>query len=114
MRAYRFVLPIMFCCAPLHAAPRDISFANEIKHAIDKGLDWLAANQKTNGCWSTTDHPAGTALALEAFMGEPTGKFQKNPTPTIRNGYKFILSNVKPDGGIYAKELQNYNTAICM
>jgi squalene-hopene/tetraprenyl-beta-curcumene cyclase len=94
--------------------PRDVSFANEVKHAIDKGLEWLTANQKTNGCWSTADDPAVTALALEAFMGEPTGRFQKHPTPAVRNGYNFILSNVKPDGGIYAKELQNYNTAICM
>src|SRR5436190_1456309 len=111
-----FALTLACCISATAAAPqkRDISFANEVKHAIDKGLDWLAANQKTNGCWSTTDHPAVTALALEAFMGEPTGKFQKHPTPTIRNGYKFILSNVKPDGGIYANELQNYNTAICM
>jgi squalene-hopene/tetraprenyl-beta-curcumene cyclase len=93
---------------------RDISFANEIKHAIDRGLDWLAANQKTNGCWSTPDHPAVTALALEAYMGEPTGRFQQHPTPNIRNGYKFILSNVKPDGAIYARELENYNTSICM
>lgn len=107
----------LLCCISANAVapqPRDISFGNEVKHAIDKGLDWLAANQKTNGCWSTADHPAVTALALEAFMGEPTGKYQKNPTPAVRNGYKFILSNAKPDGGIYAKELQNYNTSICM
>src|SRR5690348_10300377 len=71
----------------------DVSFANEIKHAIDKGLDWLTANQKTNGSWSTTDHPAVTALALEAFMGEPSGKFQRTPSVQIRKGYQFILSN---------------------
>lgn len=118
MIAKRILIAIsLVCCVSAIAATpqkHDISFANEVKHAIDKGLDWLAANQKTNGCWSTPDHPAVTALALEAFMGEPTGKFQKNPTSTVNNGYKFVLSNVKPDGGIYAKELQNYNTAICM
>jgi squalene-hopene/tetraprenyl-beta-curcumene cyclase len=111
-----FALALVCCMSASAAAPQkhDISFANEVQHAIDKGLEWLAANQKTNGCWSTADHPAVTALALEAFMGEPTQKFQKHPTAAVRNGYNFILANVKPDGGIYAKELQNYNTSICM
>lgn len=108
---------MVLCCISATAATpqkHDISFAKEVKHAIDKGLDWLTANQKTNGCWSTPDDPAVTALALEAYMGEPSGRYQHHPTPTVRNGYKFILSNVKPDGSIYARELQNYNTAICM
>lgn len=111
-----FLLAVLCSISATAAVPQkhDISFANEVKHAIDKGLDWLSANQRTNGCWSTPDHPAVTALALEAYMGEPTGRYQRNPTPTIRNGYKFILSNVKPDGAIYARELENYNTAICM
>ncbi len=118
MSAKRFLIGLAILCsvAANAAVPqnRDISFANEVKHAIDKGLDWLTANQKTNGSWSTPDHPAVTALALEAYMGEPTGRFQRNQTPAIRNGYKFILSNVKPDGAIYARELENYNTSICM
>lgn len=111
-----FLMLVLSCISASAAAPQkhDISFANEVKHAIDKGLDWLTANQKTNGCWSTPDDPAVTALALEAYMGEPTGRYQHHPTATVRNGYKFILTNVKPDGSIYARELQNYNTSICM
>jgi squalene-hopene/tetraprenyl-beta-curcumene cyclase len=98
------------------SAPRasDISFRNEVQHAIDKGLDWLQANQKTNGCWSTADQPAVTALALSAFMGEPSGNFQAHPTPAIQRGYQFITASAKPDGSIYNKGLQNYNTALCM
>lgn len=118
MIAKRIVIALaIMCCLGAEAAvpqKHDISFANEVKHAIDKGLDWLSANQKTNGCWSTPDHPAVTALALEAYMGEPSSRFQRNPTPAIRNGYKFILSDVKPNGAIYARELENYNTSICM
>jgi squalene-hopene/tetraprenyl-beta-curcumene cyclase len=92
----------------------DISFRHEVQHAIDKGLDWLQANQNSNGWWSTADQPAVTALALSAFMGEPSGVYQAHPTPAIQHGYAFITSNVKPDGSIYAKGLQNYNTSICM
>src|SRR4026207_1172093 len=40
----------------------DQSFKNEVQRAIDRGLDWLKADQNTNGWWSTPDHPAVTAL----------------------------------------------------
>jgi squalene-hopene/tetraprenyl-beta-curcumene cyclase len=91
----------------------DISFGKEVQHAINKGLGWLQANQNTNGCWSTTEQPAVTALALSAFMGEPSGRFQRKPTAPIQRGYQFILKQVKADGSIYERDLQNYNTAIC-
>ena len=92
----------------------DVSFQKEVQHAIDQGLNWLEKTQNTNGFWSNADHPAVTALALSAFMGEPFGKFQKNPTLPVQRGYKFILQHAKPDGAIYGKDLANYNTAISM
>src|SRR4029077_19456084 len=60
--------------ANAQAVPRLVSDANgntsvrlEAQHAIEKGLSWLEKHQDTNGCWSPTDHPAVTALALTAF-----------------------------------------------
>ena len=100
--------------APSIPRPSDISFRNEVQHAIDKGLNWLQTNQNTNGYWSTADQPAVTALALTAFMGEPSGNYQSHPSPAIELGYQFIAAHAKPDGSIYGKGLQNYNTAICM
>jgi squalene-hopene/tetraprenyl-beta-curcumene cyclase len=100
--------------APALSHAPDISFRHEVQHAIDKGLGWLQTNQNTNGFWSTADQPAVTALALTAFMGEPSGAYQSNPTPAIQLGYQFVTANAKPDGSIYNKGLQNYNTAICM
>lgn len=98
----------------LSVAP-DISFRNEVQRAIDRGLESLRAKQDTNGFWSTADHPAVTALALMAFMGEPGGRYRTNPPAFINKGYAFILSCVKPDGSIYGKrELINHNTATSM
>lgn len=91
-------------------AKTDISFRNEVRHAIEKGLAWMESNQNADGYWSTPDHPAVTALALTAFMGEPGGDFKEHSS--VKKGYAFILKNVQPDGGIYRKELQNYNTAL--
>lgn len=93
-------------------AKTDISFRYEVKRAIDKGLSWLETNQNTNGFWSTADHPAVTALALNAFMGEPNGRYKTNAP--VKKGYAFLLSNVQSDGGIYRKELQNYNTSLSL
>ena len=99
---------------PLAPHASDISLRNEVQHAIDLGLNWLQTHQNTNGWWSTADQPAVTALALSAFMGEPAGSYQSHPSPAIEHGYRFIAANAKPDGSIYGKGLQNYNTAICM
>ena len=90
----------------------DISFRNEVQHAIEKGLSWLEASQNPKGFWSTADQPAVTALALTAYMGDPSGGFK--PNVSVKNGYAFLLSNVQPDGGIYRKELQNYNTSLSL
>ncbi len=92
----------------------DLSFANEIQHAIDRGLGSLLASQNTNGWWSTADHVAPTALALSAFMGEPTGRYRTNLPASLARGYDFILGGAKPDGSIYKTTLINYNTSISM
>jgi squalene-hopene/tetraprenyl-beta-curcumene cyclase len=91
-----------------------VSFRHEIGRAIERGLAWLQANQNTNGYWSTPDHPAITALALMAFKGEPGGRFQRSEPAWLRRGYAYVLSCVRPDGGIHRSNLVTYNTAISM
>jgi squalene-hopene/tetraprenyl-beta-curcumene cyclase len=100
--------------APLTLPSPNLSFRNEIQHAIDRGLRALLANQNSNGWWSTPDHAAPTALALTAFMGEPTGRYRTNPPAPLAKGYEFITASAKPDGSIYRTVLINYNTSISM
>ena len=92
----------------------DVSFKNEVEHAIGKGLTWLAAQQKADGWWTQEEYPALTALALMSFQGDPS-KFYKNKyADNINKGYAYLLKNVKPDGSIYGKDVYiNYNTAVC-
>ena len=90
----------------------DVSFRHEIQRAIEKGNDFLKSAQNTNGWWSTPDHPSVTALALSAMMSEPGARLKNSPE--VKKGYAFVLSCVQPDGGIYATNLANYNTSICM
>jgi squalene-hopene/tetraprenyl-beta-curcumene cyclase len=90
----------------------DQSFKNEVQRAIDHGLDWLKANQNSNGWWSTPDHPAVTALPITAFKGDPSKRYADSPF--IKKGYAHILQSIKPSGGIFVTNLPTYNTALAM
>ncbi|MDD2366860.1 MAG: cycloartenol synthase [Desulfuromonadaceae bacterium] len=92
----------------------DISLKLEVENAIGKGLTWMAGNQKVEGNWGQVEYPALSALTLTAFQGDPSGFYKQKFSKNIKNGYDYLLKNVRPDGGIYGKDLKNYNTAISM
>ncbi len=104
--------------APLNRAiparRSDVSFQHELQRGIDKGVAWLAKNQDPAGFWSTADHPAVTALALTAYRGNPARTATAADPEWVKKAYAFLLKNVQPDGGIYAKGLLNYNTSLAM
>lgn len=99
---------------PLPKKDSNLSFRNEVKIALDKGLAWLKTHQNEDGSWSTTDHPALTALPLLAFQREPTGRFTAEQPDFLKKGYAFLHGNAKPDGGIYNVGLSNYNTSVAL
>jgi squalene-hopene/tetraprenyl-beta-curcumene cyclase len=90
----------------------DKSFKNEVQRAIDRGLDWLKADQNPNGWWSSPDHPALTALPIMAFKGDPSKRLQN--AEFLKKGYAHVLKNAKPNGGIYTTNLPTYNTSLAM
>ena len=107
------VAPVMHAQETIPRKEEDLSVRNEVGIAITKGLDWLRQHQNADGSWSLNDYPALTALPLWAYMGNPDGAPPEKPD-YIRKGYDFIVSSVKPDGGIYRKGLANYNTSISL
>ncbi len=92
----------------------DQSLKFEVKHAIERGLDWLEKAQQSDGYWSQAEYPALTGLVLIAFMGEPTGRVKASFPDFIARGYSYLLSNVQQNGGIYVRDLANYNTSVAM
>jgi squalene-hopene/tetraprenyl-beta-curcumene cyclase len=90
------------------------SLKQEIQLSISRGLEYLKSQQKSDGTWSVSDEPAISALVLSAFMGDPSRK-PSDPVPAeVAKGYTKLLSNAKPDGGIYVKGRANYNTSISL
>jgi squalene-hopene/tetraprenyl-beta-curcumene cyclase len=90
----------------------DKSFKNEVQRAIDRGLDWLRADQNTNGWWSTPDHPALTALPIMAFKGDPSKRLHN--AEFLKKAYAHVLNSAKPNGSIYTTNLPTYNTSLAM
>ncbi len=100
---------------PLTRDERNLSFRNEIKDSLDRGLAWLGAQQNADGSFGKdTLHPALAALPLVAFQREPSGRFAKEDFLT--KGYAYLRGFAQPDGGIYSREsgLANYNTSVCL
>ena len=127
MKTLRFILPLLMLQQALFAQdqteqkvqkvlPRDpanLTTRNEVQHAIDKGLKWLAAKQEKAGYWDTTDHPALSGLVLTAFQRDPLKQYKDSAM--VKKGYAYLLKNVRKDGGIYKEnELLNYNTSVCI
>ncbi len=96
--------------AEMALAPGVLSMKKEASAAVGRGLRFLASTQNTNGWWSTPEHPSVTALALFAGAGDPDRRWAD--LPGRRKGYQFLLGCVQTNGGIYVRDLANYNTAI--
>lgn len=127
-RARLFIAGLLITSCTAFAAPTtlvtkqavggkiDLSTTKEAEAAINRGLDWLAAQQKEDGSWSESSFPALTALPLWAF----SMSHHPRKAEITAKAAKFIMSNVQSDGGIYRKipgkggGLSNYNTALCM
>ncbi|MCE9615147.1 MAG: terpene cyclase/mutase family protein [Lentisphaerae bacterium] len=106
----------MTSSAPL-TGTLDTSLRHEVDAAVERGLKWLAANQKPDGSWSNADYPALTALALWTMVNDTPSSQPEAADAAVR----YILSCVQTNGSICRDVpgkkgggLANYNTAICM
>src|SRR5579863_8846833 len=112
-----FLTPRLFAADTLSLSPQkqpDLSFRNELQHAIDRGLAWLQTNQDSNGWWSSPQDPGVTGLVVMSFQGNPTIKPGQPRPEWLDRAYAYILASAQPDGGIYRSNLYTYNTSICM
>ncbi len=94
-----------------------LSFRLELAHSLDRGLNWFVSKQTESGHWSMADHPAITAMAITALLGDPltVPTEKRHRQEAVDSGLNFIRENAQPDGGIYqGKNLMNYNTAVSL
>ncbi|MBN2243765.1 MAG: terpene cyclase/mutase family protein [Acidobacteria bacterium] len=112
-----FTFPVLVVlCASQAAFPQQTA-AQRIPHQLQKGIaagmqrgvDYLLANQKEDGSWE--NHVGITALAATAINQMPGDNPQKQG-PAVKKALEYIIGHAKPDGGIYGESVQNYSTAV--
>lgn len=90
--------------------------ATKARDIASKAIAYLRTKQDpATGGWGVNPKgptfPAITGLVLQGMLMDDT----LAPTdPALLAGEKFLLDKQQPDGGIYDKVLQNYNTAISL
>jgi squalene-hopene/tetraprenyl-beta-curcumene cyclase len=102
---------------------RDIEMRAKAEEMIAKAEKFLRSRQdKATGGWSVPTvtkegasgplFPAFTALVLDGLLMDPKADPEKDPT--IKAGVKFLLDHQQPDGGIYERDLPQYNTSLAV
>lgn len=120
MTKTRFCAPLLafiILFAPALALPQNggdtlsTGLRSELEDAVERGLDFLRAEQQPDGSW---EHDPGiTGLAVTAFLRAPNaapGEIE----PAVRRGLDYVASMAKADGGIYVRDLPNYYTAVAI
>jgi squalene-hopene/tetraprenyl-beta-curcumene cyclase len=103
---------LMLAAAPVAFAAEQTP-AEKAKAITDKGLAFLKSRQQPDGSWQTSprDPPGISGLVLRGFAQDPASGPKAD---FVKKGFDHLLSYQKPDGGIYADMLSNYNTAIAV
>ena len=76
------------------AAPQtELKVVQQVNAAIDRGLEYLAANQRKDGGWHANN--AINSLALLAFMGRGHTPGRGRYPDVLEKGKKFVLANAQ-------------------
>ena len=109
MRRLSFLVLAFFLFSAIPAAFADDAMTVATA-TVDKGFDYLKAQQKPDHGWqSDIDPPGITALALKSFMEDD--RYDAD-MPFLDKGFDKLLGYQLASGGIYQDMLANYNTAI--
>lgn len=89
------------------------------KPFMQKGLDWLLAQQSEPGVWSmpgrdgkVQPEPGVTALALAALAGKPAATRSAKETESLTKGIEWLLAQQKAhEDGAFSDQVPNYVTS---
>src|SRR5947207_11905975 len=100
--AISLFIAILTLLAPTlaHSAPENDAVPPEVEQAVDRGLDWLAHNQKPDGSFpqgggSTTAVPS---LAVMAFLARGHTPGQGKYGDVLNKAIDYVVSTQKENG----------------
>lgn len=88
--------------------------AADVDVAVNRGIEFLKSRgQAADGSISGASGTAVTSLAVQAILAHRPSAVSD---PAIEKAIAYILRNVQPDGGIYAKgsKFRNYETSVAV
>jgi len=88
-----------------------LSLKLETQETIHKGNKFLLAQQHADGYWGDPKLPAFTAYALRCLLLDPAHDPKAATPAPIQKGLNWLLSQQKPDGGIYDQGMATYCTS---
>lgn len=112
--ASAFLLLLPFSSARAADRPEREAFDD----AIDKGFEYLARTQGTDGSWSTRNgrDPAVTSLCVMAFLSAGHVPGEGPYGDIVDRGIKFVLDQQQRNGlfaGIFQGQMEMYQHGIC-
>lgn len=100
------------CAQQLPASQPATDLQQRAIAALDRGADFLLAEQSRAGGWGPDDMPGMSAIALKALIQTPVVGPRH---PAVVRGLKRILERRHADGGIYGgNAYKNYESAIVL
>ena len=79
--------------------------------SLNRGAGYIRQQQKPDGTFDP--HPGITGVAAAALLRQPGAPRQKQ-LETVSKTLDYLAGLAKPDGGIYAKEIPHYITAVAV
>ena len=103
-------------CLDQHVAadPAVATTASDVDVAVGRGIEYLKVRgQDSDGSISGSNGTAITSLAVQAILAHRPDAVTD---PSVQNALRYILNNVRSDGGIYANgsKYRNYETSVAV
>lgn len=101
-------LGVMYSASPsrINAAPK----ADEVHASIEKAIAFLKTKQGPDGSFTPNlGGPGVSSLVAAALIRSGHGD-----DPVVKKTLEYLEKNIKDDGGIYNKGLQNYSTSVAL
>src|SRR5262245_53084614 len=97
LRVPRSALILLLALAfpTLVVAQQQKEITPESRAALDRGLEWLALNQGTEGNWGSNDLGL-VSMGLLAFLADGHTPGRGKYGPVVEKALNFILKNAKP------------------
>lgn len=109
------LLAFLVCASPASAqngAMINASLKSRALEGIKKGTEFLISSQKADGSFG--NNPGFTGLATYALLLDPRYDGKGASSRAAQKALDYIVTMVKPDGGIYDKGFGTYVTAVCL